>query len=357
MLKISDKQHFQRFRPLFFFGLIAALTILLLIVVRPFFYSVFWAGVVAIMFHPLHLAFNRALKLPGISALLTMIVAIVVIFLPLSIIAVLVVQESIRLYAMIGSGHFLAQIRDIAAVLEHTPVGPYILEVKENWAASATDATKTIAIFVVGHITAITQHSIRLLFLFFIMLYTLFFFLRDGGKILRSLKHFSPLDSAHEDLLYRRFTSTVRATLKSTFIIGGVQGTLAAILFWATGVQGAFLWAVILFGFSMIPGIGAFTVWLPVGITSILLGNTWQGITILLVGFFLLSIIDNLLRPPLIGKDTQMHPLLVLLSSLGGILLFGIAGFVIGPIIAALYLSVMAIYEDYYSKELEHSEK
>ena len=186
----------------------------------------------------------------------------------------------------------------------------------------------------------------------YLKIYSLYFFFKDGPKILSRIMHLSPLGDQYEKMLYERFTSTARATLKGTFIVGSIQGIIGGILFWLTGVEGALIWGVIMIALSLIPGIGSFLIWMPTGIIMLALGNLWQGLTILLVGAFIISTIDNLIRPPLVGKDIQMHPLIVLFSTLGGIFLFGISGFVIGPVLAALFIAVMSIYEEHYKREL-----
>ena len=156
-------------------------------------------------------------------------------------------------------------------------------------------------------------------------------------------------------MLYEKFRSTARATLKGTFIVGGVQGIIGGILFWATGIEGALIWCIIMIALSAIPAVGPSIVWFPAGVIMLALGNFWQGITILLVGLLVISTIDNFIRPKLVGKDIQMHPLLVLFATLGGIFLFGISGFVIGPVIASLFIAVMAIYDHHYRNELQNN--
>ncbi len=167
--------------------------------------------------------------------------------------------------------------------------------------------------------------------------------------------HLSPLGDQYEQMLYQRFTSTARATLKGTLIIGGIQGVLGGLLFYFTGVEGAFVWGVIMTILSIIPAVGSFLVWFPAGIIMIATGNIGAGITILLVGAIIISNIDNVLRPPLVGKDTQMHPLFILFSTLGGIMLFGVSGFIIGPVLMALFLAVVSIYDHYYKTELDRN--
>ncbi|MEK7623818.1 MAG: AI-2E family transporter [Patescibacteria group bacterium] len=356
MPKPSEQTNFSRLRSIFFFGLIALLLVGFLYIIRPFFYPIFWAAIIAILFYPIHKKLRDGLKLPRLSALMTVILALVTIAVPLSVITLLLFQQSAALYESISNGSLYANIQTLNRWIEQTAFAPYIAGAKEQWTVYAADATRAISIFLFNNIKAITENSIRFVFYLFIMLYTLFYFLKDGGKILRRLQHLSPLLDHHDELLYERFTSTVRATLKGTFIIGGIQATLGGILFWITGIEGALIWGTIMFLLSIIPGFGSFIVWLPAGIILLVLGDIWQGIVILIVGTLVISTIDNLLRPLLVGKDIQMHPLMVLFTTLGGIILFGFPGFIIGPIIAALYLSVMSIYDNYYLHELKHND-
>jgi predicted PurR-regulated permease PerM len=359
MAKVLDKINFAKMRSGTFFGLLGLLSIAFLYLIRPFFYPIFWAAVLAVMFHPLYAYVLRATKMPNVSALLSLIVAFVAIFVPLSLIAVLLFHESVTLYESIVGGRWgldLAHFGRITEWLQTTPFAPYIQTIQSDWTTHAANATKFLTLFVFDNIKSISQNSAHFIFLLFITLYTLFFFFRDGVKMLKRLQHLSPLGDNHEIALYNRFTSTARATLKSTVIVGGVQGILGGLLFWATGVEGAFIWGVIMLLLSLVPGIGAFLVWLPTGVIMLLMGNVWQGLSILLVGSMVISTIDNLLRPPLIGKDTQMHPLIVLFSTLGGIFLFGVSGFIIGPVLSSLYLAIISIYDNYYIQDLKHNE-
>ena len=158
--------------------------------------------------------------------------------------------------------------------------------------------------------------------------------------------HLSPLGDKYETLLYKKFTSTTKATLKGTLIIGGVQGFLGGITFWIAGIEGAFVWGIMMLIVSIIPAIGPFLIWFPATIILLAIGNIWQGI------FYTVSWGDT----PDVGKDAGLHPLIVLFSTLGGLLVFGISGFIIGPVIAALFLSIITIYNEYYRKELKNNQ-
>ena len=350
----SDKIQFTKMRAAFFFGLIILLTIAFLYIIRPFFYPIFWAAVIAIMFYPHYEWLNNYLKMSALSSAVMIVLTFVTIFLPLILISALLVNESFSLYESVSQKNLAPpNVELVSNWLERGPLAPYVDTVKTKWADYATNATKQLSNWIFAAIKNITQNSVSFFFMLFIMFYTLYYFFKDGKRMLNRLMHLSPLGSNYEQMLCDRFTSTARATIKSTFIIGGIQGLIGTILFWLTGVQGALVWGVIMMALSILPSVGAFIVWLPAGIIMLALGNIWQGITIIAVGVFIISIIDNILRPPLVGKDTQMHPLIVLFSTLGGILLFGVSGFIIGPIIAALYLSIMSIYDHFYRNELE----
>jgi predicted PurR-regulated permease PerM len=342
-------------RSAFFFTLIAILTVGILYIFLPFFYPIFWASVIAVIFHPLFKFINKHLKNPSLSSVFSLILVIVFLIIPFTILVLLLANESINLYQKIASQDVVGGVKHIAEWLQNTPLQPYLEVIQKEWATYATNASKTIVVFLVDNITSITQNFGRFIFMFFIMLYTLYYFFKDGESMLKRLMELSPLGNKYEKQLYKKFTSTSIATLKGTLIIGGVQGILGGITFWITGIQGALIWGVVMVILSIIPAIGPFLVWFPAGIIMLAIGNIWQGITILLVGSLLISLIDNLLRPPLVGKSAQLHPLIVLFSTLGGLLVFNISGFIIGPVIASLFLSTITIYNQYYKKELDHN--
>lgn len=351
----QNKLGFDRMRNIFFFGLIIVLAVALLYVIRPFLYPVFWAAVIAILFHPMYNWLERYFKLPTLSALTTLVLVVIIIFLPLTLLSTLLINESVNLYKTVSHWDVSAQLQDAADKLNSTPLSPIVNNVQSEWGAYATDAAKTISIFLFNNIKNITSNSLRFIFMLFIMFYSLFYFLKDGTKLLKQIMHLSPLGDEHEIMLYDKFHSTARATLKGTFIVGGIQGILGGILFWVTGIEGALIWGVIMVAFATIPAIGPSIIWLPAGVIMLALGNIWQGLIIILVGVLIISTIDNFIRPKLVGKDIQMHPLLVLFSTLGGIFLFGISGFVIGPVIASLFVAVMAIYDHHYRNELQNN--
>ncbi len=354
LMPAKNKMDFKKVQTLFFFSMIILFAIAVLYIFAPFFYPLFWAAVLAILFYPTYLWLDQFFKLPRLSAFITLIIVVTLVFIPLFVVALILVNESALLYAHLAQSDIFGNVQTFTNNLNQLPVvGPYIDLAGIKGSSYATNAAKDISLFLFNNIKDITQNSIRFIVMFLLMTYTLFYFLKDGKRMLSRLMHLCPLGDEYEAMLYQRFTSTARATLKSTIIIGVVQGTIGGILFWITGIEGAFIWGILMIFLSLIPAFGASVVWFPAGVIMLALGNVWQGVTILVGGMFFLSLIDNLIRGPLVGKDTQMHPILVLFSTLGGIALFGISGFVIGPVITALFTAVMTIYEHYYKKELQ----
>jgi len=351
-VKTKKGKEFERVRSVFFFSLILLLGIGILYIIRPFLYPIFWAAILAILFYPVYRFLRKLAKYPSVASILSIIIILAILIIPLSLIGYLIAGESVSIYQTATNTNWQEHLLEITQKFSRTPLGPYIENLTTDSSNFASNATKTIVDFIVKNLTAITQNSLSFFAMVFLMLYTLYYFFKDGPAMLRRLMHLSPLGDKYEQMLYDRFTSTARATLKGTFIVGIIQGTLAGLLFFIVGVKGALIWSIIMIAFSLIPALGPFIVWLPMGIFLLIIGQYWQGATVLLVGSTVISIIDNLLRPILVGKDIQMHPLVVLFSTLGGLLIFGISGFVIGPVIAALFTAIMSIYDSHYASEL-----
>ncbi|MDD4476562.1 MAG: AI-2E family transporter [Patescibacteria group bacterium] len=347
---------FAKIRNILFFSSLGLVTILFLFIIKPFFYPVFWAAVIATLFHTFYARMNKWIGHAGISSIITMAAVIIIIILPLGLLGSLLFNESVDIYtSMNTNGHIKESVQNTLNSIKHNPYTQQLNIDEQFWTEKFAETAQSITNYLFTALKNLTQNSLIFALMFIIMLYTLFFFLRDGEKFLKKAMHLCPLGDKYEKLLYQKFTSTARSALKSTLIVGGIQGALGGLLFWATGIQGALIWSVIMMVFAIIPGVGCAIIWLPAGIILLLTGQLWQGLAVLVFGFLFISTIDNLLRPILIGKDTQMHPLLILFSTLGGVIFFGVSGFVIGPIITALLLSFWEMYDNYFQKELSHN--
>jgi predicted PurR-regulated permease PerM len=178
----------------------------------------------------------------------------------------------------------------------------------------------------------------------FVMVYAMFFFLKDGEKILEKIFYYLPLNDEDEELMLQRFTSITRATVKGTLVIGIIQGALAGFAFWIAGIDGAAFWGTIMAILSIVPGIGAALIWVPAVIYLIVTGELVAGLLLFAWCATVVGTIDNILRPILVGKDAKMPDLLILVGTLGGLFLFGPIGFIVGPIVCGLFLTVWEIY-------------
>ena len=185
-----------------------------------------------------------------------------------------------------------------------------------------------------------------------VLLYTMFFFLTDGPALVRTVLAYLPLTESDKQRMLEKFVSVTRATLKGTVLIGAAQGALGGLAFWAVGIDGAIFWGTVMTVLSIIPGIGGALVWVPAAIILLAMGEVWQGITLAAFCALVVGSVDNLLRPVLVGRDTQMHELLIFFSALGGLVLFGAMGFILGPILAALFLTAWEMFGTAFRGEL-----
>jgi predicted PurR-regulated permease PerM len=190
----------------------------------------------------------------------------------------------------------------------------------------------------------IGQNTFEFIISFGIMLYLLFFLLRDGAALSNRIKQAIPLSAEHKRHLLGKFTTVVRATVKGNIAVAATQGALGGLIFSFLGIQGALLWGFVMAFLSLLPAVGASLIWAPVAIYFLLTGAIWQGLTLTAFGVLVIGLVDNLLRPLLVGKDTQLPDYVVLISTLGGMVIFGLNGFVIGPVIAALFIAAWDLF-------------
>jgi len=332
-----------------FFVLLGVVTLLFLYLLKPFFFPLFWAAVIATIFQPLYRRINQRLNRPSLSTMLIFLLIAVIILLPAGVVGTLVFNESLQIYEKLSpdAKNIDRGFQNIIGLIANNPIADLFNIDKSVLIEKAAEVLRSVTNYIFVHLTTLTQNTLGLLVQFAIMFYALFFFVRDGEEFLRTAMRMLPLGMGRERLLYNRFVTTARSTLKVTLIIGGIQGVLGGIVFLITDIEGALIWALLMIIMAVVPVVGCSIIWGPAGILMLLSGHIWEGILILATGILVISMVDNLLRPLLIGKDVEMHPLLIFLSSLGGIVLFGFSGFVIGPIIASMLLAIWTMYEEF----------
>jgi predicted PurR-regulated permease PerM len=334
-----------------FLFLLVIVTVAFGVLVANFVVPVFWAAVLAIVFRPVErwLALQFGNKRPNSSAALTLVIVVLVVFIPLGFVAVAVSREAVGLYERFTTGELAvsdAMDRWVPALVRFgARFGITPATVRSNVA----DAAAAVGQFVASGALAFGQNAIKAAGQFGLMLYVLFFFLRDGDQLLRQIARALPLGDAREKALFERFTAVTRATLKGTLVVGAVQGTLGGVFFALLGLEGPVLWGAIMWACSLIPVIGPTAVWLPASIILLLSGSIAKGLTLLALGTFVIALADNLIRPILVGRETRMPDYVVLLSTLGGLMLFGLSGFVAGPAIAGLFITAWDMFAREYS--------
>jgi predicted PurR-regulated permease PerM len=337
----------KKVQSILFICLLGLVTLAFLYLLKPFFIPLFWAAVIAGIFKPLYDRLLVKLKRPNLSASLMLCLIAVIILLPASIIASLLVSESMQIYNAISAdtGAIEQKVRDTVSVLTNHPyLRPFDVD-EQFFIDKFRDAIKNIANYIFVHLTDFTQNTLVFLIQFGVMIYALYFFFRDGDRILRRAIRMCFLESGNGKILYEKFIATARATLRVTMLLGGLQGISGGIIFYITGIEGAMIWGLLMVVMAILPGVGCAIIWAPAGIITLLSGHLWEGTTILTFGVLVISLGDNLLRPMLIGSDVELHPLLIFLSTLGGLVVFGLSGFVIGPIVASLFLAIWDMYD------------
>jgi len=348
-----SSMEFKKIQTVAFFGLLIGAGILFYQVIQPYIFAIFWAAVIASLFYPVYTRLQKRIKNNNIAAATTVLIVILVVLLPLVGVFSLVVKQAFDTYAHITKPETFSTIQETIERITSQPKIQELLggvDIREK----LRDASSTIASFGIQLIKVGSQNTIVAVINALIMLYSLYYFLKDGEKWLRHLMHLLPFGDSNEEVLYEKFASTGKATLKGTILLGMIQGTIGGIFFAIVGIPSAVFWGLVMVVFAIIPAAGAGVVMVPGALYLFITGHIWQGI-VLTIAVVFVGLIDNLLRPLLVGKDMQMHPVVILLSTIGGLSLFGISGVVAGPMIAALFLAVIGMYEVKYKKELDSS--
>jgi predicted PurR-regulated permease PerM len=314
------------------------------LIIWPFFGAVCWAVFIAIVFWPLHQRFlkgSHGRRNMAAAASLTLILLIVI--LPMAMVVASITQEASLMVAKLRSGEvnlaqYFARLVDALpewgrSVLQRFGMTDlHLLQQKILGAISASGQVVTSRVVGIGQVT------LDFIVAFFVMLYVLFFLFRDGEQLTQSISRSIPLHPQHTRRLLTQFATVVRATVKGNIVVALVQGALGSLAFWVLGLPGALLWGAVMALLSLLPAVGAAMVWGPIAIYYFLSGEIVQGVGLTVWGALVIGLVDNVLRPILVGKDTRMPDYLVLVATLGGIVVFGLNGFVIGPVIAAVFI-------------------
>jgi predicted PurR-regulated permease PerM len=329
----------------FFYAVLTVVSVGFVWVVVPLFGAVLWGVAFAILFEPLNAWFGRRWPTkPGLAAFATTVVVLLLVILPAIVTAGFIAQEGAAVWRKFQAGQidiagYHRQVmgmlpRWLADVIEGAGLGN-LPDLVDKAKQTAADGSQPIA----AQLWIFGQSTLDFTVSFFVMLYLLFFLLRDGAALVERMRRVLPLDRQVQRRLFTGFEAAVRSTVKGNIVVAAIQGTLGGLALMVLGIPAALLWGVLMAFLSLLPAVGAALVWGPVAIYLLATGQVWQGAVLIAFGVLVIGLVDNVLRPILVGKETKIPDYVVLVTTIGGMSLFGINGFVVGPLIAAMFIA------------------
>ena len=331
-----------------FILLVLAVSLAFGLTIWPFFGAILWGTALAILFAPLHRRLLHRLRRGNLAALITLLLIVIIVVIPVTLVIGLLAQEASGLYTRIQSGE-LDPGRYVQQVLDVLPawatqlvdrIWPSDLGVPERLSGILTGAAQ----FIAARALSLGQQTLALVLGIFVMLYLLYFLLRDGDALAQRIEEAVPLRPELREGLMARFSTVIRATIKGTLVVALVQGVLGGLALLVLGVRAPALWGALMALLALLPAVGPPLVWVPIAIWFLATGSLGKGIGLAIYGIVVIGLVDNLLRPILVGRDTRIPDYVVLVSTLGGLAVFGLNGFIVGPVIAALFITVWEMF-------------
>jgi predicted PurR-regulated permease PerM len=319
-------------------------------ILLPFYGTLLWSAIIALLFAPLHRRLLLRLRhRRTLAALLTILTAVVMVVVPFVLLSATLAREAAGLYARIQSGEF-SPVTYLRGLFDALPgwattlierFGLVDFDTLQRWLNTRLAQGSG---FIATQAFSLGQDTLDFAASLLITPYLAFFLIRDGDRIVHAMRRAMPLTPAHKQELLTKFSAVIRSTVRGNLVVAAIQGALGGLALWFLGVGGALLWAVVMAFLSLLPAVGAALVWLPVAIWLFVTGAIWQGVALTAWGVLVIGLVDNLLRPMLVGKATLMPDYVVMITTLGGMVVFGINGFVLGPVIAAMFFAVWHLY-------------
>ena len=337
----------------FFFALLALAGYMVWLITEPLIGALALSLIIVTICQPLHTIIKKFTPWhnKSLAALVTTVIVLAVIVLPLVLVSSVIVKESVSFYQGFN-GEQGIHAQSAIAIFE-TKIQSYF----PGFEINLHDQIKTSGDWVVGNIGAIFAGTVSTFFVFFLSIIGSFYFFRDGKELVHILVKMSPLPDSESEVILDRMAGAVRAVATGTLLISMIQGALVSIGFAIFGVPHPILWGSIAAVGALMPGIGTTLVTVPAIIYLFATGNTVYAVGLLIWSATAVGMIDNILGPYLIGRTSKMHPFIILISVLGGIVVFGPLGFIVGPVIVTLFLVLLEIYDQYILKEKHLDEK
>ncbi len=342
-------------------GLLAALAIGTYPIIRVFLIPIVLAATFTTLFYPLHRKFLKIFRQNSVmSSLASCLVLFLCLVIPAYLVTHLVVLQMINLYQTIEpaikdivtrgeQSDFIRWIRNLGILRWLGRADIDVTNLLQNAMSTFLSlGSKIVNITSAGFLGFLTNLAI--------VFFTMFYFFMDGEKLVKRIKFLSPIRDDYEDMIFSRFLMISRATVMGTFVIGLIQGGMGGLALLVFGIDSWLLWGFIMILLAIIPLLGTWLVLIPAGVIQMITGHLWKGLGIIAASL-VVSNIDSLIRPRLVGKGAKLHDLIIFFSTLGGIAAFGIMGFIVGPAIAALFVAVLDIYSTEFESQLTEANK
>lgn len=321
--------------------LIALVVFLLYRVVELFLAPLTWAAILTIFCFPFHRWLRQRVQRSNLAAFISVSLVTVVLVAPLSWLVPAFVSEAIAVFRAVPSDQIFGRLRDLLEI--------YFVQIPVplgNFEDVVRQLSQQMGTFLAQQSAQLAGDVARFVFDLVVMLLTMFYLFRDGSQLLLFLKDISPLVADHRDRMISEVTDLISVTISSGFAVAAVQGVLGGLVFWLIGMDSPVFWGVITAFLAFLPLVGPWLIWIPAGVGLLLNGQTGRGIALLVLGFFLVSGADNVLRPIMIAGRAQLNGLLVFIGVMGGIQAFGFLGVVLGPLVIATATGLLKGYRE-----------
>jgi len=320
-------------------------------IIIPFFVPITWAAVFVIIFFPLYEWVCKKVKSRGLASLLLCLFIVILIIGPITYLFAALVNEAADAVAKVNAMYKSGQLDKILAIdlpwidAVKQKLNQYYDLSKINLDELIKDSIDRVTGVIFSQTSWLIANATKTIFYLILMVFTMYYFFKDGAAIVGKIKKLMPISPEQVELTFGHLRDVIQATMYGGVVVALIQGMLGGILFAIVGIPSAVFWGAIMAFLSIIPFLGAFIIYVPAGIILLLGGSYVKGIVVIAVGTFVISQSDNIIRPYLISGRTSMHPLMLFFAILGGIALFGLLGVVVGPLIAAVFVTLLRIFE------------
>lgn len=343
----------RRVSPWFLLALLLLLGLLAFRLVAVFLSYVLFGLFLAYLTYPVYAWLLGRVKRPAPAASLMLVLLTAAVLVPLGFLLVALVEQVQDVVASAGVADPQAVLDQLAARI-NALLGLETHPGRDSPGSSlVNDVYDTVQDAVTRWVRALPRVLAEGLIGVFLLVYVLYYSYTDGARWIQALREILPMQPDHRETLFREVGHVVRGVMYGTILMSALQAALAAVGFYIFGVPNVALWSVLVFILALLPIVGAPMVWVPWGLYLMYLGETFDGVGLLLYSAILVNGIEHILRPKLVGTIADIHPLLVLLGVVGGLAIFGFIGFILGPLILSVFITVLNLYRKEFAKRLD----